>query len=107
MVLQLVYLLTSGIFSFIGFLLGLRIFLKLLNASLAASFVAWVYQTTDPFVAPFSGIFPNLQIIPGFIVELSSIFALIVYSLIGYFASNLISGLITEEAKKTKHRHNE
>jgi uncharacterized protein YggT (Ycf19 family) len=103
--LQLVYLLTNGIFSFIGFLLGLRIFLKLLNASVGAPFVAWLYQTTEPFIAPFSGIFPNLQIITGFVIELSSIFALIVYSLVGYFVSNLISGLISQEAKKAKKHH--
>jgi uncharacterized protein YggT (Ycf19 family) len=103
-VLQFIFAFTTGIFSLAEFLLGARIFLKLTGASPYAPFVTWIYQTTEPLLSPFTGIFPNPQL-TGFVLEFSSLFALIVYALIGYFITNLIGNLISQEAKKEKKEH--
>jgi uncharacterized protein YggT (Ycf19 family) len=100
-VLQFIYAISAGIFSIAEFLLGARIFLKLFGASPYAPFVSWIYQTTEPLLAPFVGIFPNPQL-TGFILEFSTLFALIIYALIGYFVTNLISNIISQEDKKEK-----
>ncbi|MDC3413581.1 YggT family protein [Aquibacillus sp. 3ASR75-11] len=72
------------------FILGLRIVLKLFGANEVAPFVSWTYQTSAPLLYPFEGIFPTRSLDGGFIIEFSSLFALIVYTLIGYFLTELI-----------------
>ncbi len=65
-------------------LLALRLVLRLFGANPNAPFVAWVYDASGPFLYPFAGIFPDLVIRPGFVIELSVVIAMIAYSLIGY-----------------------
>jgi hypothetical protein len=67
-----------------------RIILKLFGANPNTPFVTWVYETTRGLVAPFAGIFPSPVIEGGFVIEFSSIFALVIYALIGYFLTELI-----------------
>ena len=84
-------------------LLGLRILLKLLGASVNAPFVRWIYETTKPLINPFDGMFPSSEIIKGFHIEFSSIFALITYSFVGYMlieAIDLISATAKQKPKK-------
>jgi len=71
-------------------LLGLRILLKLLGASTVAPFVVWVYDTTKPILTPFQGMFPSPEIAPKLNLELSSIFALLTYSFVGYLIIDII-----------------
>lgn len=68
-------------------LLGLRIILKLLGASTTAPFVTWIYNTTQPLLNPFNGMFPSSEIVKGFYIEFSAVFALIAYSFLGYILS--------------------
>src|SRR5579862_6492588 len=72
------------IFGFIELLLLLRIILKLFGAA-PAPFVRWVYVTSQPLVNPFQGMFPSPTLQGGFIIEFSTIFALLIYALIAYF----------------------
>lgn len=71
------------VFTFIEIILVLRFFLKLFSANQSAVFVDWIYGISYPFIAIFGGIFPDLNF-SGFVVELTTLFALIIYSLI-YF----------------------
>lgn len=107
-ILHFIYLISNIVFSLVGFLLGTRVFLKFFGASTTAPFVTWVYKTTEPLLYPFVGIFPNPQL-TGFVLEFSSLFALVIYSLVGYFISDLISNMINQEEKKGKkeRRHRE
>ena len=84
--------LTSFIISFIEVLLGLRIFLKFFAASTNAPFVSWIYENTNPLLTPFLNAFPSPKA-SGFVLEFSSIFALMVYGLIGYLLSQLIDAI--------------
>lgn len=70
--------------------LGIRFFLKILGASQEASFVRWIYITSDSFLDPFRGMFPTLSMGPYFVVELSTLFAMLVYALVGFVVIKII-----------------
>ncbi|MDQ0352149.1 uncharacterized protein YggT (Ycf19 family) [Alkalibacillus filiformis] len=73
-------------------ILGFRIILKLFGASETAPFVEWVYNTSEPLLHPFEGIFPTTVLDGTFVVEFSAIFAFLIYTLIGYFLTSLVTG---------------
>jgi len=70
--------------------LGMRLLLKLLGANPTAGFVGWVYATTAPLLQPFAGMFPSPIIERGFILEFSTLFAMIIYAIFGWLLIELI-----------------
>lgn len=82
--------LISIVFAAVEVLIGMMILLKLFGAFSSAPFVRWVYQTTDPLLYPFSGMFPSPRIEGGFIIEFSAVFGLIAYTLVGSFISEIL-----------------
>jgi uncharacterized protein YggT (Ycf19 family) len=83
---QFVYKFTQLLWLMFGLLealIGFRIFLKLIAANPANWFTAFVYQLTDIFLWPFQGITanPSLQ---GFVLEISSFIAMLVYALVAW-----------------------
>lgn len=95
-----IFVLTDAIISFVELLLALRIILKLLGANMAAPFVAWVYETTKPLLAPFEGMFPSSTLAGGFVIEASALFALLVYAFVGFLLQSVITRL---SATKKQH----
>ncbi len=87
---SLIALLTNIVFGFIELLLSLRLLLVFLGASTKAPFVNWVYMTSNPLLSPFEGMFPSRTIPVGFNIDTSTLFALIIYSFIGYFLKELL-----------------
>jgi YggT family protein len=82
----------AGIISFIvgiiELLVGLRFVFLLAGANPLSSFVAWVYGTSGPLVAPFEGILGHPAVLaPGAVVrsvfDPASLVAFIVYAAIG------------------------
>lgn len=73
-----------------GFLL-LRFTLKLFGASTEAGFVRWIYEMTDPLLAPFRGIFPSPVTEFGSVLEFSTLFAVVIYALLGWIIIDLIA----------------
>lgn len=69
-------------------LIAIRFVLKLLAANPVAEFSSFVYTLTDPFVAPFQGVFPTPAGF-GSVLELASILAIIVYALLGKLATRI------------------
>ena len=80
----------NSIFGIIGFLLVLRLVLVFLNASPQAPFIAWLYNVTGTLISPFAGAFSPL-FIGGFVIEFSTIFAMIGYAIIGWLTMRLLS----------------
>lgn len=76
----------------IELLLGFRFILKLFGASSAASFVNWVYQTTEPLLGPFTPAFPT-PVIEGYVLEFTTLFALFVYAFVGYLMEEILFSL--------------
>lgn len=94
--------LVNIILGIVAVLLGLRFILKLFSANASNDFVDWVYRTSGDILAPFRGIFPA-ENINGFVIEFSTLFAMLVYGLIGMSAFYLIA-ILTPDSEKTKKR---
>jgi uncharacterized protein YggT (Ycf19 family) len=67
----------------IDILLIIRFVLKLLAASTSSGFVTFIYNLTEPLIAPFSGIF-GTPAANGSVLEPATLVALVIYSLIGW-----------------------
>src|SRR4051812_43988344 len=69
-------------------LLAIRFVLKLLGASDGSQFIAWYYDLTGRFVAPFFGAFPSFDL-AGFQIETATILAMVAYAIIGWLLIRL------------------
>lgn len=87
---SLILRLIDYIFGFIEAMLGLRVVLKFFGANSQAPFVRWVYETSQPLLTPFQGMFPSSVLDGGFLIEPSTLFAILVYGLISYGISKLV-----------------
>lgn len=85
--------LTDIILNLVEFLLMTRIVLKLFGARTVAPFVAWVYETTNPLLAPFEGMFPTSSLGDGFTLEISALFAVLFYGFLGFLLQLTITSL--------------
>lgn len=70
-----------------------RFLLKVTAANAGSSFVAFVYNSTGPFVAPFRGIFSD-SASGNAVLEVSTIVAIIVYAVIAFFVTWLLGILL-------------
>lgn len=75
----------------VTFFLGFRFILRLFGARSDAPFVQWIYETSEPILAPFVGIFPAAVADGRFVLEFSTLFAIIVYGLLGYLLIELVN----------------
>ena len=82
---QAVWLLTGIVTT----LLMIRFVFKLLAASTHASFVTFIYNLTQLFVAPFHGIF-NTAADGNNVFEPESVVAIVIYLLIGWGLASLV-----------------
>ncbi|WP_438853993.1 YggT family protein [Agromyces sp. M3QZ16-3] len=62
--------------------LSLRVFLLLFAANPDAGFAAFVYRVSDAYLHPFRDIFPTRDLSDGGYLDVSALFAIIIYSLI-------------------------
>ena len=84
---------TNFIFGLIELLLGLRVMLKLFGANTASDFVQWVYETSQPLLEPFEGMFPSPEFGRNLELEISALFALVAYALVAYLITELVATL--------------
>jgi uncharacterized protein YggT (Ycf19 family) len=61
--------------------LVLAFFLRLFDASTSAPFTQWVYRAADRVLEPFRGIFPTLKGESGSVLDLSILFAMLMYGI--------------------------
>ncbi len=78
------------IFGVIEVLLVVRFFFRFIGASAQADIVAWVYRNSDPFVQPFVGILSNWNIGERFVLEWSTLFAIVAFALLGVIIERLL-----------------
>lgn len=83
-------ILVSVVFGAIEFLLLLRLIFKFFVVNVNTPFVSWIYGATAMLVSPFARIFPDLKL-GDFVVDFTTLVALIVYSLAGYLVLLLFS----------------
>jgi uncharacterized protein YggT (Ycf19 family) len=70
--------------------LVLAFFLRLFAASTSASFTQWVYQAAGRALEPFRGIFPTLKGESGSVLDLSILFAMLMYGIFALAVHALI-----------------
>lgn len=74
-------------------ILGLGFILLLFGANPDASFADWIYRALDRLMAPFRGIFESIQLDGESVLDVSVLFAMVVYGLVGLMLSALIGWL--------------
>lgn len=82
---QFIWLLFGGLES----LLGIRVILMLIGANPANTFTAFVYQLSELFLWPFRNIVAN-PAFQNYVLEITSVIAMIVYALVGWAIVQLI-----------------
>jgi len=104
---QLVWLL----FGTLETLIALRILLKLIAANPSSPIAALIYAFTDLFLFPFAGLTATPSA-GGMVLELSSMFAMLIYALIAWAVERLIwvifyrpRGPIVEVTQTTSNEH--
>lgn len=93
--------LVNIVLTVVGALLGLRLILKLFGANADNSFVNWIYESSAEILGPFRGIFPSPNL-DGFVIEFSTLFALMVYAILGMLAFYVIELLTPVQKPKRK-----
>lgn len=71
-------------------LLGLRFILRLFSANQSAPFVTWIYSSSQIFLSPFKDIFPTTVLDQNFVIEFTTIFAIIVYAVASYLVCQFL-----------------
>lgn len=84
--------------------LGVRFIFRLLNANPGNDFVSWLYDVSGRLLEPFRGIFPTETVQPGYVLEFSTLFAMVAYGLLGFLILALVDALVPEETRK-KRKH--
>lgn len=90
-------------------MLGLRVFLLAFSANPTTPFVEFVYNTSASFLQPFRGIFPPRSLSETGYLDVAALFAMIIYGLIGWGFTGLISYIQTkinafsQEAEKQRN----
>jgi hypothetical protein len=82
-------------------LLVFRFVLKLLAANEAAGFVSWIYEASQPLLAPFVFAFPTASVRGGFALEFTTLFAIFAYAFGGYIIEEILS-LLDRPLKKNE-----
>ena len=71
-------------------IIALRVILKLMAANPQNDFAAFIYNITEPFVAPFFGI-TRTPTAGGSVLEIGSIIAMVVYLFVAWIVDRLIA----------------
>lgn len=84
--------------------LALRFLLKLFGANSTVAFVNWVYNMSAALLQPFRGIFPTTVVQNRYVLEFSTIFAMVVYAIIALILIWVINLVSPEPVVVTKRR---
>ncbi len=84
-------------------LLTLGFFLRLFGASTDAEFTRWVYRNVDRIMEPFRGMFPSQALSDQSVLDVSLLFAMIVYAIVGIALHALVEWL-TGKIVALRHR---
>ncbi|HEY3485381.1 MAG TPA: YggT family protein [Ilumatobacteraceae bacterium] len=77
-------------------MLTLAFFLRLFGANTDAEFTQWVYRSVSRIMEPFRGIFPNHEFGDSSVLDLSLLFAMILYSIVAIALQALVAWLAVQ-----------
>lgn len=81
------------IFSLVEASLVARFVLKLFGASQQSAFVRFIYENTEPLLAPFILAFPTPSVNGRFVLEFTTLFAIFVYAFLSFLLQEVIGAL--------------
>jgi uncharacterized protein YggT (Ycf19 family) len=84
---------------FVGF------FLLLFGAEPTAGFVEWVYRSTQRAMAPFRGIFEPITLSGDSVLDVSILFAIIVYAFVAVGLNALLGWITGKVRAQERHEH--
>jgi hypothetical protein len=87
---NLIVQMAYAIWIIIEIVIFLRFILMLLGASDAAAFIKWLYKFSFTFVYPFWGAFSPIKISEKGVLEISSLFAMLIYFLAVYLIVSIV-----------------
>jgi uncharacterized protein YggT (Ycf19 family) len=85
--------LISFIIGVIEFFLGFRFLFRLFGANPTTPFVSWLYATTEPLLNPFRNMFPAPKLEGGFVVDFTTLVALLLYMFAGYLLLEIVAAI--------------
>ena len=81
-------------------------FLLLFGANPEAAFAEWIYRSLDRVMAPFRGLFESVQLNGQSVLDVSVLFAMIVYGIVALALRSLIDWLTYRvEMLRTREAH--
>lgn len=95
-VFKIVLVIVNALLYLLEILLVLRFILRLLGAN-ATDLVGWIYNTTAPYIQPFTGIFA-LPEPTGVVIEFATLVALVVYGVISGVLTYMINSFNTSRS---------
>jgi uncharacterized protein YggT (Ycf19 family) len=90
------------IFAIIVGAILIRLLLKLLGANTAVAFTHFMYNVTDPLLAPFRGILPTF-VSGRTVFESSALIAILIYGLVGIALARLIAIMFMRDVTVAAH----
>ncbi|MBZ0284944.1 MAG: YggT family protein [Anaerolineae bacterium] len=90
-VIKLLWLITTVIIVLVAF----RFMLMLIAANPASGFASFIYQITDVLVGPFMGLTATPNLMGGSVIDVASLFALVVYPVLTWVIVWLLRILFT------------
>ena len=84
------------ILGFVEVLLAFRVLLMFLEASAIAPIVELLYKVTDAIVVPFAGIFRDIILRNGSVIDLNALSAMVGYPIILYILIELLHLVIKD-----------
>lgn len=86
--------------------LALRFILKIFGADASNGFVNWTYEMSGVLLDPFRGIFPAKVFENTYVLEFSTLFAMIIYAVAAILLGELINMLSSSKTSKNKKANN-
>ncbi|WP_291379074.1 YggT family protein [Demequina sp.] len=90
------------LFTLVGAFLLLRFVLKLFGANEDNGFVSWWYEMSGVLLDPFRGVFPTETYQSQYVLEFSTLFALLVYGLAYLLIVALINAITPTPADEAR-----
>jgi uncharacterized protein YggT (Ycf19 family) len=91
-VVRFAYLVVTGVL----LVLGLGFFLRLAGASTDWAVTRWVYRNVDRIMEPFRGLFPSHPVSGRSVIDVSLLFAMVAYALLGIAVHALVAWLTAQ-----------
>ena len=85
-------------------LLTLGFVLRLFGASTDAEFTRWVYRNVDRVMEPFRGMFPSHAVTEQSVLDVSLLFAMVVYAIVGIALHALVAWLTEKLTILRRHQ---